>query len=402
MPDGADSVSVSVHGRVADIAAEAWDVCAGPGNPFVSHAFLLACEESGSADRDTGWLPQHLVLTDGEDSVLGVVPAYVKSHSLGEYIFDWGWADAFERAGGQYYPKLLSAVPFSPVTGPRLLLRPDADAETLRPILIGAMTELAQRHGVSSLHVNFCTEPEARAFADAGFLCRVGKQFHWQNRGYGTFDDFLAELASRKRKTIRKERERAQSQGLDIRALSGDEIEPRHWDAFYRFYLDTVDRKWAHAYLNRAFFDLLGERLADRVVLIVAEEEGEPVAAALNLRGDKALYGRNWGCAREYPFLHFECCFYRAIDYAIEHGLERVEAGAGGSHKLQRGYLPRQTFSAHWIAHPGFRDAVARFLVQETEMVDEEVKFLTDAGPFRSTESESQGMRRNRRESNDS
>ncbi|MEX2642809.1 MAG: GNAT family N-acetyltransferase [Acetobacterales bacterium] len=383
MPDGADSVSVEVHGRVADIPAVEWDACAGTANPFVRHAFLLACEESGSAARDTGWLPQHLALSDAKGRVQGVVPVYVKGHSFGEYVFDHGWADAFERAGGQYYPKLLCGAPFSPVTGPRLLVRPGTDTGNVQALLIEGLLELTRRHGVSSVHVNFCTEAEARMLADAGFLCRVGKQFHWHNRDYGSFGDFLGDLASRKRKTIRKERERAAESGLKIRTLCGEDIEARHWDAFYRFYLDTVDRKWAHAYLNRAFFRRLGETLGDRVVLIVAEDAGEPVAAALNLRGDDALYGRNWGCKREYPFLHFECCYYRAIDYAIEHGLPRVEAGAGGAHKLQRGYLPHQTFSAHWIAHPGFRDAVARFLVHESSMVDEEVRFLNAAGPFR-------------------
>ncbi len=386
MPDGSEPVSVTVHGSLEEIEASDWDACAGADNPFVSHAFLSACEESGAAAPEAGWLPQHVVVRDGSEGVLAAVPAYLKSHSYGEYVFDHGWADAFERAGGRYYPKLLVGVPFSPVSGPRLLVRPGPQEADARRVLIQGLTEVARRQGVSSLHVTFCTAEDREAMADAGFLCRVARQFHWQNRDYSCFDDFLGELTSRKRKNIRKEREKAQALGLDIRTLSGNAIEPHHWDAFYRFYLDTVDRKWANAYLNRAFFEQLGARLADRVVMIVAEDAGVPVAAALNLRGTDALYGRNWGCEAAYRFLHFECCYYQAMDYAIEHGLARVEAGAGGHHKLQRGYLPQPTYSAHWIAHEGFREAVSRFLDQETEWVAEEIDLLERDAPFRSGE----------------
>jgi predicted N-acyltransferase len=383
MPDGSDPVSVSVHGALSEIHAADWDACAGDENPFTSHAFLAACEDSGSAAPEAGWLPQHVVVRDPAERVVAVAPAYLKSHSFGEYVFDHGWADAFERAGGRYYPKLLAGVPFSPVTGRRLLVRPGLDAAATRRVLIEGLIEIARRQGVSSLHVTFCERDEWRALEDAGFLARVARQFHWENRRYGSFDDFLAGLTSRKRKTIRKEREKAQALGLDIRTLSGDAIEPRHWDAFYRFYLDTVDRKWSHAYLNRAFFARLGETLADKVVMIVAEAAGEPVAAALNLRGRDSLYGRNWGCDAAFRFLHFECCYYRAMDYAIEHGLSRVEAGAGGMHKLQRGYLPKPTYSAHWIAHEGFQDAVSRFLDEETAWVADEIRQLEREAPFR-------------------
>jgi len=382
MPDGSEPRTVRVLRSVAEVPAHAWDACAGDDDPFVGHAFLAALEESGSVGADAGWMPQHLAVIDDAGDVLGCAPLYLKGHSYGEYVFDWGWADAYERAGGRYYPKLQAAVPFTPVTGRRLLLRPDAP-DDVADALIAAMVELARRHDVSSLHVTFPTEAEWHRFAARGFLRRLGQQFHWQNDGYGSFDDFLGALASRKRKAIRKERAAVAEAGVTIRALSGDDLEERHWDAFYRFYLSTSDRKWGHPYLNREFFALLHETLADRVVLVVAEADGRPVAGALNLRGEDVLFGRYWGCVERYRFLHFEACYYQAIQYAIEHGLGRVEAGAQGPHKIQRGYLPVRTYSAHWIADAGFRDAIERYLAGERPAVEAEIAALAEESPFR-------------------
>ncbi|MEQ8335403.1 GNAT family N-acetyltransferase [Nisaea sp.] len=376
--------AVSVVRSIHEIAPADWDACAGAANPFLSHAFLSALEDSGSVKAETGWLPQHLVYADEEGRIAGIVPLYLKGHSQGEYVFDWGWADAYERAGGDYYPKLLSAVPFTPVTGPRLLCHPDADAESVSSILIGGLIEVTRRFEVSSLHVNFLPEAQWDALGDAGFLKRVGLQFHWHNDGYKDFGDFLDALSSRKRKAIRKERKAAAESGLIIRALTGADIEPRHWDAFYRFYTDTSDRKWGSAYLTRSFFDLLGERMADRVLLVIAEMDGTPVAGALNLIGNDTLYGRNWGCIADFKFLHFELCYYQAIDFAIRRGLEWVEAGAQGQHKIQRGYLPRYTHSAHLIPSRSFSDAVADFLRRETEQMAYEKQALENQSPFRS------------------
>ncbi|MGZ8995010.1 MAG: GNAT family N-acetyltransferase [Rhodospirillales bacterium] len=382
MPDG-ETTTVQVAGSIHDVLAADWDACAGSDNPFLSHAFFAALEDSASACAKTGWLPRHLVIAGADGRATGCAPLYLKSHSYGEYVFDWGWAEAFERAGGRYYPKMQAAVPFTPVTGRRLLTRPDAPAGTAEA-LVAAMVQLARQVGVSSLHVTFHTEAEAGLFTRLGFLPRIGQQYHWRNEGYGSFEDFLSKLSSRKRKTIRKERAEAMGNGIRIRALIGDEIEPRHWDAFYRFYLDTVERKWAHAYLSREFFARLGATMGKKVLLIVAEtDDGNPVGGALNLIGRDALYGRYWGAAADYRFLHFEACYYRAIDFAIAHGLSRVEAGAQGAHKIQRGYLPVATWSAHWIAEPGFRKAVARFLDAERPAVEAEIEALTAASPFR-------------------
>ncbi len=382
--------TLKVVSSIHRIAPEAWDACAGVGrsdhNPFVRHAFFSALEDSGSVSADAGWQPQHVVLEDRNGSVLACAPLYLKSHSYGEYVFDWGWAEAFQRAGGRYYPKLQCAVPFTPVTGPRLMARPDLDERTqreLRQTLMAGMIELARRLKVSSLHVTFPREVEFETMRNAGFLPRLGEQYHWKNEGYASFDGFLAALSSRKRKDIRKEREKANSCGVKISTLVGADITARHWDAFFGFYMNTSDRKWGQAYLNREFFDLLGQRLGEAVVLVMGEEDGRPVCGALNLRGGDTLFGRNWGTAVDYPMLHFEVCYYRAIDFAIEHKLAWVEAGAQGRHKLQRGYLPRATYSAHWIANPSFADAVARFLDQEREAVTEEIEALTEAGPFR-------------------
>ena len=383
MPDDGGAVGVKVFGSIAEVAEAEWDACAGIGNPFVSHAFLDIAERSGSASPETGWLARHIGIEDGAGRLIGAAPCYLKSHSYGEYVFDWGWAEAFERAGGRYYPKLQVSVPFTPVAGPRLLVRPGEDAPRMRSLLTAGLIELARQHGVSSLHVTFCEEDEWRGLGAAGLLQRMGQQFHWFNRGYETFEDFLAALSSRKRKAIRKERREANDGGVVIETLTGDALEERHMDAFYRFYLDTVERKWAHAYLTAEFFQLLRERMADKVVLVMASGGGGFVGGALNLLGGDTLYGRNWGCAERFRMLYFEACFYRAIDFAIARGLARVEAGAQGPHKIQRGYLPSPTYSAHWVREPRFRDAVENFLGQERGMVRHEMDALTERGPYR-------------------
>ena len=385
MPDGTGPVTARVVDQIADVPAAAWDVCAGGVNPFVSHAFLHALEVSGSVDAESGWLPHHLLLEDGDGRLLGAVPLYVKGHSHGEYVFDHGWANALEQAGGSYYPKLQAAVPFTPVTGPRLLAPPERRDE-VRALLAKALEKIAVRLGVSSVHVTFPTEAEWALLGGAGWVRRMGQQFHWHNPGYGTFDDFLAALNSRKRKAIRKERRAVAEQGIAVRAFGGAAIEPRHWDAFHRFYIDTYDRKWGYPYLTRGFFDILSATMADSVVLVMAERDGVPVAGALNLRGSDALYGRNWGSASDFKFLHFEACYYQAIDYAIAHGLARVEAGTQGPHKIQRGYVPVPTYSAHWIANTSFRDAVARFCTSERAMVEDELRGLAAYSPYRCEE----------------
>jgi len=382
MNDAGEAITLRIHGAIAEIAAEEWDACAGDINPTVSHVFLNAMEESGSVGARSGWAPQHLSFSDPGGRLLGAVPLYLKSHSYGEYVFDWGWADAYERAGGRYYPKLLCAVPFTPVPGPRLLVAPDAPAET-RSSLIAGMIELARQRKLSSLHINFPEPAEADALEAAGFLKRVGQQFHWENDGYGDFDDYLAALNSRKRKAVKKERREALDGGIEIEVLTGADLNPRVWDAFFRLYLATTDRKWGSAYLNRKFFALIGERMPEKVVLIMAKRGADYIAGAFNILGRDTLYGRNWGSPREYRFLHFECCYYQAIEFAITHGLQRVEAGAQGPHKLQRGYLPVPTYSAHWIPDPGFRRAVASFLDREREMVEEKIEHLAEFSPFR-------------------
>jgi len=378
MPDGLPSLTLTLHPHIAQIPAAEWDACAGGGNPFVSHAFLSAMEDSGSASARTGWMPQHAALRDG-DQLVAVVPMYAKSHSYGEYVFDHSWANAYERSGGNYYPKLQAAVPFSPVPGPRLLTRPGVAPEALGQALIQACEELK----LSSVHATFCTDADAGALERSGWLRRLGTQFHWENAGYATFDDFLGALSSRKRKAIKRERRDANACGLTYVSLRGHEIQARHWEAFYRFYTSTVDRKWGSAYLTRKFFPMLSERLGDAVVLMLAEKDGAPVAGALNMVGDEALYGRNWGCRGDWPFLHFELCYYRAIEFAIAHGLQRVEAGAQGQHKIQRGYLPRPTHSAHWIAHPGLRRAIAGYLEQERPAIEADMAALAEASPYR-------------------
>jgi predicted N-acyltransferase len=362
----------------ASFTAEDWDRCAGAGDPFLTHAFLSALEDSGSATARTGWRPLPIAI-DGTDSrPAAVMPAYLKSHSLGEYVFDHGWADAYERAGGVYYPKLQIAVPFTPVPGRRLLARDPA----LAPALIAAAEKVVDANRLSSAHATFILPEEAALFERAGWLIRTDSQFHWMNEGYAGFDDFLATLASRKRKAIRKERAQAVA-GLEIVHLTGADITEAYWDAFWAFYQDTGARKWGQPYLTRAFFSLLGERLGERVLLILACRDGAPIAGALNLIGADALYGRYWGCIEDVPHLHFELCYYQAIDAAIARGLGRVEAGAQGAHKLARGYRPVPTFSAHYIADPRLRDAVADYLAAERRAVSREIAALDEMTPFR-------------------
>ncbi len=383
MPDGGEAITLKVVGGMADVEAARWDECAGADNPFVRHAFLLALEESESVGRAAGWLPYHLVAEDATGALVGAVPAYVKSHSQGEYVFDHGWAQAYEQAGGQYYPKLQVAVPFTPVPGPRLLARPGPDADSVRATLIAALVSVAGRIGVSSLHVTFPDDRDTDALREAGLLLRAGCQYRWANRGYASFDDFLGELSSRKRKAIRKEREAVRAQDLRLHALTGAEIEARHWDAFHRCYMATGRTKWGRPYLTRDFFHRLGGAMADRVLLVMAEKDGRIVAGALSLIGTDALYGRNWGCLGDFPFLHFEACYYQAIDFAIARGLARVEAGAQGEHKIQRGYLPVHTWSAHWIRDAGFAAAIADFLRRERRVLDQEMRALSGLSPFR-------------------
>ena len=378
---GADSLQVKLVQGIGQIEARLWDACVGPDQPFLSHAFLSALEDSGSASQRTGWLPLHLVVEAGGE-LIGCAPMYLKSHSYGEYVFDWGWANAYERAGGTYYPKLQVSVPFTPVPGPRLLLRPEVGAPA-RGMLAHALVSAAEQLNVSSLHVTFCREDEWDTLGNAGLLKRQGVQYHWHNRGYGTFDDFLGTLKSSKRKTIRKERARVGEQGLSIEVLTGDTLTPDIWGAFYPFYLSTVDKRWGSAYLTRRFFARLGETMPERVVLMMARHGGRYVAGALNLLGADTLYGRVWGCRREFEFLHFEACYYQAIEFAIRHGLARVEAGAQGPHKLQRGYEPVATSSAHWIRDPGLRDAVERFWVQERREMASEMGHLRAGLPYR-------------------
>lgn len=357
-------------------------------NPFVSHAFLLALEESNSACRDEGWLPQHLVARDSSKRVVGVLPMYLKGHSYGEYVFDNSWANAFMRAGGSYYPKLQSCVPFTPVTGPRLLVRNGPDREAVMAGLCQAMKQVAEEYGVSSVHVTFPSISDWQAMSHHGFMPRMGMQYHWTNRGYGSFDAFLMDLKQSKRKNIRQERKKVAAQGLKLMRLRGDDIKPHHWESFFRFYTNTTARKWGQAYLTQDFFPLLSSRLGDRVLLVVAEESssGRMVGGALNLVGGDAVYGRNWGVlpGAHYPFLHFEACYYQAIEAAIELGLSRVEAGAQGEHKLPRGYLPAPTFSSHYIPDPQFREAIAGFLARETKQVQFTLAMIDhEASPFK-------------------
>lgn len=387
--DGGETIEVAMLDGIAGIEAEEWDACAAPEgfrprDPFTTHRFLRALETSGSVGTGTGWQPRHLVARQG-GTVIAVMPFYVKSHSHGEYIFDHNWAHAYLRSGGRYYPKLQSAVPFTPATGRRFLVRPGFERVGFAALTEAAI-RIAKRAGVSSIHVTFCTEAERRQGESLGLLGRITQQFHWENRGYPDFDAFLAALSSRKRKQIRKERARAQDFGGDIVALTGNAIEPGHWDAFWEFYQDTGSRKWGSPYLTRAFFDEIHETMRDDILLLLARRRGRWIAGALNFIGRDTLYGRYWGCLEEHDCLHFELCYYRAIDHAIAHGLARVEAGAQGTHKLARGYLPVTTHSLHWFADEGFARAVAQYLEAERAAETEEIEVLTAYGPFRKTE----------------
>lgn len=367
---------VNLHDTVRNHRCESY-------NPFVSYAFLEALEKSGCATRETGWLGQHLRLEDARGRLLGAVPCYLKSHSQGEYVFDFGWADAFERAGGQYYPKLQVSIPFTPATGPRLLVSHTGNPAAIRQALAGGLKSLADRLGVSSLHVTFAPAQDIAALENEGFLTRTNQQFHFFNEGYGSYDDFLASLASRKRKALKKERRSAVENGIEIDWLTGSDLTEAAWDDFFTFYMDTGSRKWGRPYLNRRFFSLIGETMADDILLVMARRNGRYIAGAINFIGGDTLYGRNWGCIEHHPFLHFEVCYHQAIQFAIETGLKRVEAGAQGEHKLARGYLPVTTHSAHYITHPGLRRAIADYLCREREEVDMMGEILAEHSPYK-------------------
>ncbi|WPE20243.1 GNAT family N-acetyltransferase [Shinella zoogloeoides] len=386
-----EAVRIRVETSFADIPAEDWGRLAGasrgdarePYNPFVSHAFLSSLEESGCAVAETGWLGQHLLL-EGEDGALrGALPVYLKSHSQGEYVFDHGWADAFERAGGRYYPKLQASVPFTPATGPRLLHRTGEPVVETQAALAEGLKELTRRHGASSAHATFVPETEMPVFEAAGYLHRTDQQFHFINAGYGAYEGFLETLASRKRKALKKERRAALEHGIEIDWLTGSDLTEDIWDQFFAFYMDTGSRKWGRPYLNRRFYSLIGERMADDILLVMARREGRYIAGAINFIGGDTLFGRHWGCIEDHPFLHFEVCYHQAIDFAIEKRLTRVEAGAQGEHKLARGYLPVTTHSAHYIAHAGLRRAVADYLERERQDVEMMGDYLAEHGPFR-------------------
>jgi predicted N-acyltransferase len=354
-------------------------------NPFVSHAFFTAVEKSNSACARTGWGPRHLI-AKSEGRIVGVVPCYLKSHSQGEYVFDRGWADAYERAGGQYYPKLQASVPFTPAAGPRLLIRDGVDVERVRAALAGGLVGLCEATDASSVHVTFARESEWQFLAARGFLQRTDQQFHFHNDGYNSFDDFLATLNSRHRKAIKRERRDALAAGITIHPLTGSDITEEAWDAFFAFYMETGSRKWGRPYLTREFYKLIGDSMSDDVVLIMAKRDGKWIAGAINFIGSDTLFGRHWGAIEHHPFLHFEVCYYQAIDFAIRRGLKRVEAGAQGEHKIARGYLPQTTYSAHYIADRGLRQAVGEYLQREREYVAEAVRELTEAGPFRKSD----------------
>lgn len=367
---------------ISEIDASVWDQCTQriPYNPFLSHKFLYALEVSGSVGSKSGWQPFHLVV-ETADKLVGVVPMYLKYHSQGEYVFDYGWADAWHRAGGDYYPKLQASIPFTPATGPRLLTvsgSPDDEA-----LLLGACLQVAEKTEVSSLHMTFLPEAQWQLAGSAGFLQRIDQQFHWHNGGFADFEAFLAELASKKRKNIRRERRDALADGIEIEWITGSDLTEAHWDAFYEFYVDTGSRKWGSPYLNRRFFSEINQSMPEDVLLIMARRDNRYIAGAINFIGGDTLYGRNWGCIEDHRFLHFEVCYYQAIDFAIQHGLKRVEAGAQGAHKVARGYLPQATYSAHWIQDKGFRDAVARFLADERRYVEEDIEAVERHTPFK-------------------
>ncbi|MDF2366911.1 GNAT family N-acetyltransferase [Sneathiella sp.] len=377
-----DTPLINTLQSIADVSEAEWNACLTTDHPFVTHQFLKALEDSGSVSAESGWMPYHLSL-EMDGKIAGVAPMYVKGHSQGEYVFDHSWAHAYGRAGGRYYPKLQLSAPFSPVTGPRLLVPEGPERQLHQRLLLQGTKQVADQLNLSSVHATFLEPAERALMEQEGFLIRTGEQFHWVNDNYENFDDFLAQLSSRKRKAIRKERKGATENDLEFEILTGAEIGELHWDAFFNFYIDTGNRKWGTPYLNREFFSLLGERLGEAVVLFMVSRGGRYIAGALNLKSSDCLYGRYWGCIEDHRFLHFETCYYRAIDYAIEHGIRRVEAGAQGPHKLARGYLPTETYSAHWLRDPGFHDAVADYLQAETKQVEAEINYLAGHSPFR-------------------
>jgi predicted N-acyltransferase len=393
-----------------DIPAETWNACAGGplsstahvmdedsgdklstelstrglvDNPFVSHEFLSSIERSSSVGPRTGWQPHHLIVETGAGELVGAAPCYLKGHSQGEYVFDAGWAEAFERAGGDYYPKLQVSVPFTPVTGPRLLVKPGPLASAAREALVQGLIGVTKSNGLSSAHVTFLPEADWLALGEHGFLLRTDQQFHWHNKGYATFDDFLADLSSRKRKAIRRERKDALAAGIEVHWLTGTELTESVWDAFFAFYMETGSRKWGRPYLTREFFSIVSQAMGERIVLVMAKRNSRWIAGAINFIGGDAIYGRNWGAIEHHPFLHFELCYYQAIDYAIRHRLARVEAGAQGEHKLARGYMPSTTYSAHFIANPGLRRAIDDYLKRERRYVAAASEELAAAAPFR-------------------
>jgi predicted N-acyltransferase len=379
--------AVRVHRRITEIGKAGWDACAAnpahQGNPFISYAFLDALEQSGCAVAQTGWAPHHLAVEDETGAIAAVMPLYLKSHSQGEYGFDHSWAQAYEQAGGRYYPKLQCASPFSPVTGPRLLVRADTDPVIAKRTLLSGAVSLAERLNASSVHITFPSKNDWDFLGEQGLLQRQDQQYHWHNAGYASFEDFLGALSSNRRKTIRRERRDAQA-GLEIIGLTGESLTEQAWDAFYQFYEDTGARKWGRPYLNRQFFTQLGQTLGDRVLLVMAKRGDRFIAGALNLVGDDCIYGRNWGAVEDVPFLHFELCYYQAIEHAIRLGLPRVEAGAQGQHKIARGYLPAAVYSAHFIADQALREPVRRYLDQERAAVQNEMDWLAEEySPFK-------------------
>ncbi|PCJ94017.1 MAG: GNAT family N-acetyltransferase [Hyphomicrobiales bacterium] len=394
--------TLKILSSLKEIEREEWDSCANPGwpsdnplesknhklpyNPFLSHDFLWSLEESGSATPETGWHTRHLVLQAEDGPPLGIVPTYIKTHSQGEYVFDYGWAEAYERAGGEYYPKIQICVPFTPVTGRRLLVADLQRQHSIEGLLAAGIQQVTSQYEASSAHLTFLTKQEWDQLSDQDFLRRTDQQFHWQNNNYSDYDDFLAALSSSKRKALRKERRRALENDIEVEHVTGSDLTEDHWDVFFHFYLDTGDRKWGTPYLTRAFFSMIGERMADRVLLILAKRDGRYIAGALNFLGSDTVYGRNWGCIEDHPNLHFELCYHQAIDWAIAHKYKTVEAGAQGSHKLARGYVPTTTYSAHWIPDKGFRSAVENYLEQERLHVKLEQDALLQHTPFKKTD----------------
>ncbi len=376
-----EQIVIETCQTLADVPATAWNALNSQKHPFTSYEFLYALEKSGSVGGDSGWDPLYILAKDRDGTLVGGLPHYLKYHSYGEYVFDHGWANAFERAGGTYYPKLLGAVPFTPVPGPRLLVKGEDDR--LATQILGAIETLLMQNNLSSAHLNFITPQDRHRLEERGWLIRKGLQFHWHNQNYQNFDSFLDQLSSRKRKNIRKERQSLSDRGIEFQQLTAEAITPAHWDSFYQFYLSTIERKWGGAYLTEDFFHQIGKMMADRILLVFAYQEGRQIAAALNFIGNDTLYGRNWGCSVDIPNLHFETCYYQAIEFAISHGLDKVEAGAQGFHKVQRGYIPCYTYSAHMLSHQGMSEAVQRFLRQENAQIIHEAEAIGAASPYR-------------------